>query len=237
MAEQSVTRSASGKSSSQRKSEPLRTSYAGKGSLQQTVNRPSKGALERMRDYSEAQAQRVRAATNAGTIDIRGYLGDERTGIRKTVAGARKPAAPVAVSVVPASQVISNVTRERTSPVPSRPAAPARMATNPVTGKTTGFTSGSKTGSTVTKAGTAFKTAESAYQRQQRMALEKMGVAGPRGGASKTSSSGGGMRSTGGGSRSSGGGAVGSTSGTRGYGSGGNVGRGDVGAGRRGGGR
>jgi hypothetical protein len=181
-------------------------------------------------NMSGVGAKKMPSPTGEETIDIRGYLGDERTGIRKTVPGARKPAAPK-------QQVVSNVTRERPSPTPASAPPPARMATNPVTGKTTGFTSGSKTGTTMTKAGKAFKTAESAYQRQQRMALEKMGVAGPRGGTSKTSSSAGGMRSTGGGSRSSGGGAVGSTSGTRGYGSGGNVGRGDVGAGRRGGGR
>jgi hypothetical protein len=171
-------------------------------------------------------------------INFGGRLAQAATAMRaagqKMTTAAKKAPGP---TVVPTSQVISNVTRERTSPVPSRPAAPARMGVTPATGKTTGFTSGTKTGATTTKAGKAFKTAESAYQRQQRMALEKMGVVGPRGGASKTSSSAGGMRSTGGGSRSSGGGAVGSTSGTRGYSSGGNTGRGDVGAGRRGGGR
>jgi len=137
---------------------------------------------------------------------------------------------------MPAAQVVSNVTRERTSPVPSRTAQPTRMGVNPVTGKTTGFTSGTTTGKTMTKAGTAYKTTETAYQRQQRLAKEKTGVLGPTS-VRSTSSSAGSVRSTGGGSRSSGGGAVGSTSGTRGYSSGGNAGRGDVGAGRRGGGR
>lgn len=120
------------------------------------------------------------------------------------VASALKQVGPAFRAVTPKQQVVSNVMRERVTPVPA-----AKTAAAP-------------------------KAKETAYQRQQRMAQQKMGVAGPRGGVSKTSS--GGMRSTGGGSRS-GGGAVGSTSGTRGYSSGGNAGRGDVGAGRRGGGR
>jgi hypothetical protein len=135
--------------------------------------------------------------------------GEEVTGNRlnKVASALRQigPAVRKATPAAPKQQVVSNVVRERVSPVPAAAAAP--------------------------------KAKETAYQRQQRMAQQKMGVVGPRSAASKTSSSAGGMRSTGGGSRSSGGGAVGSTSGTRGYSSGGNVGRGDVGAGRRGGGR
>lgn len=134
--------------------------------------------------------------------------GEEVTGNRlnKVASALRQigPAVRKATPAAPKQQVVSNVVRERLSRVPA------------------------------TKTAVTPKAKETAYQRQQRMALEKMGVAGPRGGTSKASS---GTRSTGGGMRSSGGGAVGSTSGTRGYGSGGNVGRGDVGAGRRGGGR
>ena len=170
-------------------------------------------------------------------INFGGRLAQAATAMRaagqKMTTAAKKAPGP---TVVPTSQVISNVTRERTSPAPSRPAAPARMGVTPATGKTTGFTSGTKTGTTMSKAGTAYKTAETAYQRQQRLAKEKTGVLGPTS-VRSTSSSAGSVRSTGGGSRSSGGGAVGSTSGTRGYSSGGNTGRGDVGAGRRGGGR
>jgi hypothetical protein len=226
MAEQSVTRS--GKSSSQRKSEAQSVSRAGKGDLQTGVYGKTTMANPIGRRYASPIGPSNRGFIPGGD----GIMA--LNNIRMTPTSKAPKATP---NVIPAAQVISNVTRERTSPAPSRPAAPARMGVTPATGKTTGFTSGTKTGTTMTKAGKAFKTAESAYQRQQRMALEKMGVAGPRGGTSKTSSSAGGMRSTGGGSRSSGGGAVGSTSGTRGYGSGGNVGRGDVGAGRRGGGR
>jgi len=225
MAEQSVTRS--GKSSSQRRSEAQSVSRTGKGDLQTSVYGKTTTANPIGRRYASPIGPSNRGFIPGGD----GIMA--LNNIRMTPTSKAPKATP---NVIPAAQVISNVTRERTSPAASRPAAPARMATNPVTGKTTGFTSGTKTGKTMTKAGTAFKTAETAYQRQQRLAKEKTGVLGPTS-VRSTASSAGGMRSTGGGSRSSGGGAVGSTSGTRGYSSGGNVGRGDVGAGRRGGGR
>jgi hypothetical protein len=94
--------------------------------------------------------------------------------------------------------------------------APTRMAVNPRTGSTLGFTTGSRTGSTATKAGVAGKTRVSPAQQMARNAFNKGGVAGP-------SRSAGGSKSAGP-SRSTGR----STSAPS---------RGDVGAGRRGGGR
>jgi hypothetical protein len=58
--------------------------------------------------------------------------------------------------------------------------APARMAVNPRTGSTLGFTTGSRTGSTATKAGVAGKTKMSGSQRMAQNAFNKGGVAGPR---------------------------------------------------------
>ena len=57
--------------------------------------------------------------------------------------------------------------------------APTRMAVNPRTGSTLGFTTGKTTGSTVTKAGVAGRTTGSAFSRQQRMQASR-DVAGPR---------------------------------------------------------
>jgi hypothetical protein len=113
-------------------------------------------------------------------------------------------------------QVIRTTVSERLTPV--KAAAPARMAVNRATGNTTGFTTGKTTGSTVTKPGTAYKTPMTGLQRMNQNAFNKGGVAGP-------------SRSTGGASRSAG--PSRSTGGTRAS----NPSRGDVGAGRRGGGR
>lgn len=115
------------------------------------------------------------------------------------------------------AQVISTTVRERVTPVSAKVAAPARMAVNRATGDTTGFTTGKTTGSTVTKPGTAYKTPMTGLQRMNQNAFNKGGVAGP-------------SRSTGG-SQSAG--PSRSTGGTRAS----NPSRGDVGAGRRGGGR
>jgi hypothetical protein len=127
---------------------------------------------------------------------------------------------PAAAPAVPKpkpkpAQVIRTTVSERMSPV--KAAAPARMAVNRATGDTTGFTTGKTTGSTVTKSGTAYKTPTTSLQRMGQNAFNKGGVAGP-------------SRSTGG-SQSAG--PSRSTGGTRAS----NPSRGDVGAGRRGGGR
>jgi len=106
-------------------------------------------------------------------------------------------------------ETIRTTIREKLTP--TRKTGP-QMGLNRVTGNTTGFTTGKTTGKTVTKSGVATKTPMSSYNRTQQNAFNKGGVAGP-------SRGGGGSRSSGGG-KSSGGG---------------NTGRGDVGAGRRGG--
>jgi hypothetical protein len=209
MAEQSVTRS--GKSSSQRRSEAQSVSRTGKGDLQTSVYGKTTTANPVGRRYGEKigpqRPSGLRYAQPIGPSNKGSVPGGMGITALKSARMTPTSMAPKATpNIAPAAQVVSNVVRERVSPAPA------------------------------TKTAVAPKAKETAYQRQQRMVQQKMGVAGPRGGTSKASSAGG-MRSTGGGSRSSGGGAVGSTSGTRGYSSGGNVGRGDVGAGRRGGGR
>jgi len=148
----------------------------------------------------------------SGSIDIRGYFGDERTGIRKTA--GQKIASALKAGVVDKKAKPADVVRTTTD----MKTTPARMAVNRATGDTTGFTTGTTTGSTVTKAGTAYKTPMTGLQRMGQNAFNKGGVAGP-------------SRSTGGASRSAG--PSRSTGGTRAS----NPSRGDVGAGRRGGGR
>lgn len=146
-----------------------------------------------------------------------GGFGDERTGIRKPITRMPMPA-PAVPKPKPKpkpAQVIRTTVSERITPV--KAAAPARMAVNRATGDTTGFTTGKTTGKTVTKAGTAYKTPMTGLQRMNQNAFNKGGVAGP-------------SRSTGG-SQSAG--PSRSTGGTRAS----NPSRGDVGAGRRGGGR
>lgn len=146
-----------------------------------------------------------------------GGFGDERTGIRKPTTRMPVPAPAVAKPKIKPAQVIRTTVSERTTPVSAKAAAPARMAVNRATGDTTGFTTGKTTGSTVTKPGTAYKTPMTGLQRMNQNAFNKGGVAGP-------------SRSTGG-SKSAG--PSRSTGGTRAS----NPSRGDVGAGRRGGGR
>ena len=136
---------------------------------------------------------------------------------RQQLAKLKQPAAPVPKPKPKPAQVISTTVRERVTPVSAKVAAPARMAVNRATGNTTGFTTGTTTGSTVTKSGTAYKTPMTGLQRMNQNAFNKGGVAGP-------------SRSTGG-SQSAG--PSRSTGGTRAS----NPSRGDVGAGRRGGGR
>jgi len=134
---------------------------------------------------------------------------------RQQLAKLKQPAAPVPKAKPKPAQVIRTTVSERLTPV--KAAAPARMAVNRATGNTTGFTTGKTTGSTVTKSGTAYKTPTTSLQRMNQNAFNKGGVAGP-------------SRSTGG-SQSAG--PSRSTGGTRAS----NPSRGDVGAGRRGGGR
>lgn len=62
----------------------------------------------------------------------------------------------------------------------AKAAAPKRMAVNPRTGSTLGFTTGGKTGSTATKSGTAFRTPMTPGQRASRASFDRSGVAGPQ---------------------------------------------------------
>ena len=137
---------------------------------------------------------------------------------RKQLAKIKPSSAPAVAKPKPKpAQVIRTTVSERITPVSAKAAAPARMAVNRATGNTTGFTTGKTTGSTVTKSGTAYKTPMTGLQRMNQNAFNKGGVHGP-------------SRSTGG-SKSAG--PSRSTGGTRAS----NPSRGDVGAGRRGGGR
>lgn len=137
---------------------------------------------------------------------------------RKQLAKIKQSPAPAVAKPKPKpAQVIRTTVSERITPVSAKAAAPARMAVNRATGDTTGFTTGKTTGKTVTKPGTAYKTPMTGLQRMNQNAFNKGGVAGP-------------SRSTGG-SQSAG--PSRSTGGTRAS----NPSRGDVGAGRRGGGR
>ena len=160
----------------------------------------------------------------AGGLGMPGYLSGGKTviatgqrtptKIRNAVYGEATPqpmSAPIKTQVSP-KETIRTFVREKLTP--TRKTGP-QMALNRVTGNTTGFTSGVKTGKTITKSGVATKTPMFASRRAEQNAFNKGGVAGPsRGG-------GGGMgKSSGGASRSTGGG---------------NTGRGDVCAGRRGG--
>ena len=137
-----------------------------------------------------------------GTIDIRGYFGDERDGIRKAGVGVpRRPPANVRMMEYSDAQA-AKLKAKKAAP----PKAPARklteinvpggglrtakvtpaggkskqMAVNPRTGSTLGFTTGSRTGSTATKSGVAGKTKMSGSQRMAQNAFNKGGVAGPR---------------------------------------------------------
>jgi hypothetical protein len=158
----------------------------------------------------------IKYSKQIGPVKPVGLRMDEYS--RKQLAKIKQPPAPAVAKPKPKpAQVIRTTVSERITPVSAKAAAPARMAVNRATGNTTGFTTGKTTGSTVTKPGKAYKTSETSYQRQQRISQEKSGVTGP-------------SRSTGG-SRAAG--SSRSTGGTRAS----NPSRGDVGAGRKGGGR
>jgi hypothetical protein len=78
------------------------------------------------------------------------------------------------------AQAVSTTVDMRITPAAAKAKAPTRMAVNPRTGSTLGFTTGSRTGSTATKAGVAGKTQMSGSQRMAQNAFNKGGVAGPR---------------------------------------------------------
>lgn len=96
---------------------------------------------------------------------------------QRTAVAAPKPKAKPANPVNVVRDVVRTITDMRTTP--AKAAGPKRMAVNPRTGSTLGFTTGSKTGSTVSKAGTAFRTPMTPGQRANRAAFDRSGVAGP----------------------------------------------------------
>ena len=113
-----------------------------------------------------------------GSIDIRGYFGDERTGVRKPAPGyvmGQKIATALKAKAADKKAKPASVVRTTTD----MKTTPARMAVNPRTGSTLGFTTGKVTGSTASKSGMAMRTPRTAGQRTARAALEKGGVAGP----------------------------------------------------------
>ncbi len=199
-------------------------SYGGQQSIAQTRALRSASVPRSMRSsyyMTNPTVTRPQSMTVAQRMDIRNKLlsgaykrrpdipampaatGEESITVKKT---ARKPAAPArkpTETTVPDGGL-------RTS-TKAKAKAPTRMAVNPRTGSTLGFTTGSRTGSTATKAGVAAKTRVSPAQQMARNAFNKGGVAGP--------------------SRSGGGRSAGPSRSTS------APSRGDVGAGRRGGGR
>lgn len=222
MAKKSVSSSTFGG----RRSERMSNVLAGKSGVDapstvrsaSVLRNPAYGApVTRMAAYGNAKDQsRVKQQDRltpekqlpAGSIDIRGYFGDERTGIRKAGVGTGRKvtpasaAAPIKTQVKPA-ETIRTFVREKLTP--TRKTGP-QMGLNRVTGNTTGFSSGTKTGKTITKSGVATKTPMSASRRAEQNAFNKGGVAGPsRGGG------GGSFRSSGGGRGMTGGGGMGAS--------------------------
>ena len=198
-------------------------SYGGQQSIAQTRALRSASVPRSMRSpyyMTNPTATRPQSMTVAQRMDIRNKLlsgaykrrpdipampaatGEESITVKKT---ARKPAAPARKP----TEITVPDGGLRTTPAKAK--APTRMAVNPRTGSTLGFTTGKTTGSTSFKPGVAAKTRVSPAQQMARNAFNKGGVAGP--------------------SRSGGGRSAGPSRSTS------APSRGDVGAGRRGGGR
>lgn len=160
-----------------------------------------KTAKDQSRVKSDAPAA-VQKATVPGGAGIPG-LNDVRlrptaNAPKATVTGA-KPSPAAAAPKRTVGGAIRTFVNEKLTP--TRKTGP-QMGLNRVTGNTTGFTSGTKTGKTITKSGVATKTPMSASRRAEQNAFNKGGVAGPSrggGGGSFRSSGGGGRGMTGGG--------------------------------------
>ena len=214
----------------------------------------AKGAIKGKSDgqgYQGAQTKSSLPATvsqmRAGPTVTRSLKGDIKAppamGAKRIGAIANKYAAAIGPSnkgMVPGGRGIMALNNVRLRPTATAPkatmnatmAAPIKarvkptgakdvvrtttnMKTSPVRGGGLGVTTGKTTGSSATRMGTGGKTSMSASQRAQQNAFNKGGVAGP--------------------SRSGGGKTSGSSSSKSSSAGGGNTGRGDVGAGRRGG--
>lgn len=163
-----------------------------------TVTRPqSMSVAERMNIRNKILSGAYKRRSDIPAMPA--ATGEESITVKKTAATTRKPSAPAAKKAAPIRTTVDMRT------------TPARMAVNPRTGSTLGFTTGKTTGSTSFKPGVATKTRVSPAQQMARNAFNKGGVAGP--------------------SRSGGGRSAGPSRSTS------APSRGDVGAGRRGGGR
>ena len=128
------------------------------------------------------------------------YKPGEYAAYRKALA-AKKPVVAAKPVVKPAA-VVTNVAKEKLSPVPAK--APAPKAVSMRTGDTTGVTTGKTTGTVSRTPGMATKTKQSAYGRQMANAARNQ-PAGPMGGGGRGGSLGGGGASR----TSSGGGNLG----------------------------
>jgi uncharacterized membrane protein YgcG len=148
-------------------------------------------------DYA---AYRAGSGTKKPPNVFSGLVSDRMRLVKPAVA-AKKPAVAAKKPAVKPASFTLNVTSEKLSPVK---AMPTRMAVNPFTGNTTGFTTGKTTGSRVSKPGVAGKTPQSAYSRQMANAVERGGFSASKsGGTGKTSQSSTGRSSSRGGAGSS----------------------------------
>jgi hypothetical protein len=159
---------------------------------------------KRVKDQSRVgvSAETVQRATVPGGRGIMGLDGvrlkPTANAPKATVSGGTPTPANAAPKRTVGGAIRTFVNEKLT---PTRKTGP-QMGLNRVTGNTTGFTSGTKTGKTITKSGVATKTPMSASRRAEQNAFNKGGVAGPSrggGGGSFRSSGGGGRGMTGGG--------------------------------------
>ena len=131
---------------------------------------------------------RQQATSLVGGLGMQPYMNPKpsmqmRTGLTTTTAERTKMygGTPTKAAAAPKKAAPIRTTVDmRATPAAAKAKAPARMAINPRTGSTLGFTTGSRTGSTATKAGVAGKTQMSGSQRMAQNAFNKGGVAGPR---------------------------------------------------------
>lgn len=154
-------------------------------SVHQRMMRANAAAMQRANAAKPVTLGKTRGLTPpTAAIDIRGYFGDERTGIRKNVGPLQTkpramPAPTGVATITPAvktavtrkaapAQVVRTTTNMKVTPV----SAPARMGG-------LGVSTGKTTGTSATRAGTGGKTSMSAYGRAQQTAANKSGVAGP----------------------------------------------------------
>lgn len=140
-----------------------------------TTNRPTSlaGGLGMQGYGNPAKGLNTRTPRDA-TVATRNYQYGEVMGKPPAPKPMAKPARKPTEITTPGGGLKS----AKVAPTRSTSTGSKAMATNRFTGSTLGFTSGTKTGSTVTKSGVAGKT--TAASRAATQALNKGGVAGPR---------------------------------------------------------